>query len=74
MRLQVLTQGRKFAVHLCLHRSLQGMCQQLSKAVEQLCDMVRPVQNKSFGLGVHFSKNVKDTLGGRRDKEDGKKE
>ena len=55
MRLQVLTQGRKFAVHLCLHGSLQWMCQQLGKAVEQLCDVVRPVQNKSFGLGVHFS-------------------
>ena len=55
MRVQVLTQWRKFAVHLCLHRSLQGMCQQLSKAVEQLGDVVRPVQNKGFGLGVHFS-------------------
>ena len=59
----------QFVVHVFLYRPLKRVGQELGKGVEEMSDTVRPVQDKSLGLGEELSQDVKDTLhggGGRK--------
>ena len=56
----------QLVIHLVLDGSLQRVCEELGEAVEEQCQVVRPVQHQSLGSRVHLSQDVKYTLQVRR--------